>query len=254
MIRSSQPYLNRPDLSPYVFHLCGNHDVPGPFRKLDAQERLVGIIEDATIRAIRPFGAAVSELEKLIGQHRAKRARLSEILKKQRACCFTESPLETLSSHLEALPRNQQFAPFGICIGRGRAWKSMIYPVWYCSDFSQAPLMSLLSSDIARLARKGPSEISLALQMAPRFELVKRDQHLTKVFWWEREWRCVGDFNLPRRGALICPESERKRFQVLLDQDSHYRDWIIIHLTDPSAQNLEKLKEAIPDEDVEITT
>jgi hypothetical protein len=39
-----------------------------------------------------------------------------------------------------------------------------------------------------------------------------------KEFWWEREWRCVGDFSLPNSFICFCPELEFNYFRSLLEQ------------------------------------
>ena len=33
-------------------------------------------------------------------------------------------------------------------------------------------------------------------------------QNYKKEFWWEREWRHVGDFTLPENYIVLCPEHE----------------------------------------------
>ena len=42
-----------------------------------------------------------------------------------------------------------------------------------------------------------------------------------KEFWWEREWRHVGDFDLPTRVILICPEDEHAGFEKMAEKSGH---------------------------------
>jgi hypothetical protein len=42
-----------------------------------------------------------------------------------------------------------------------------------------------------------------------------------KEFWWEREWRHRGNFSLPQRVIVLCPYSEFKEFQPIVDNE----DW-----------------------------
>lgn len=246
------PYTNRPDLSPYIYHLCGNHFIPGAPKT--AAGRLAGILDGHSIKAFRPFGAAASEIRKRITSGQAD----ADVLKSQNACCFTETPLGPLAVYFENLNRQQQFAPYGICIGRSDAMHSGAHPIWYSDEHKLAPFMSLLSDELDRLAKdreKGPVN-PLAYQtlvMAPRFELVKRGEHLKKTFWWEREWRCVRDeFPLPVRGAVLCPKAEQTHFQTQLDQHAYLNKWITIHLDDSVELNLKKLEGAIPESNVTI--
>ena len=51
-----------------------------------------------------------------------------------------------------------------------------------------------------------------------------------KEFWWEREWRHVGDYYLVHHFIGLCPEDEIKEFRALTDDQP---GWIDIHWIDP---------------------
>ena len=54
-----------------------------------------------------------------------------------------------------------------------------------------------------------------------------------KEFWWEREWRHVGDFNLPNTYMILCPTSEMRdidQFVKSINEDERPR----ISFIDPS--------------------
>jgi len=42
-------------------------------------------------------------------------------------------------------------------------------------------------------------------------------QQYQKEFWWEREWRCRGDFRLPERVLIICPEADITNFEGIVE-------------------------------------
>ncbi len=240
-----RPYINRPDLSPFIFHLCGDHVVHGAPET--ASERLLGILGDNVIRAFRPFGIAVSEIRRRIESNELDACALET----QKACCFTETPLSSLPSYFEELSRQQKFAPYGICIGRAAALSGGASPVWYGNENRLASIESLVSIDLDKLAAGWPNPYALhALVLAPRFELMKRNEYLKKMFWWEREWRQAGDFGLPNRGAVFCPKLEREKFQAQLEKNPYLSEWITIHLEDPIEENVKKLTQAIPDNHV----
>lgn len=239
------PYINRPDLSPFIFHLCGDHIVPGAPET--ASKRLLGILGANTIRAFRPFGVAVSEIRRRIDSNELD----ARVLETQKACCFTETPLSSLSSYFERLSRQQRFAPYGICIGRAAALSGGASPVWYGNENRLASIDSLVSIDLDKLTAGWSNPYALhALVLAPRFELMKRNESLKKMFWWEREWRQVGDFGLPNRGAVLCPQIEREYFQAQLKKNPYLSEWITIHPEDPIADSVKKLTQAIPDNHV----
>jgi hypothetical protein len=56
-----------------------------------------------------------------------------------------------------------------------------------------------------------------------------------KEFWWEREWRHLGDFKLPSTFILLCPEDEIDAFNQLIEAK-----WLTAKCIDPR-WSLEKI-------------
>ena len=56
-------------------------------------------------------------------------------------------------------------------------------------------------------------ELTLGNCVCPRYPLINR-----KEFWWEREWRHVGAFELPAHIIVLCPECELAAFCEAVDQ------------------------------------
>jgi hypothetical protein len=38
-----------------------------------------------------------------------------------------------------------------------------------------------------------------------------------KEFWWEREWRCIGDYHLPPRYIILCPVADIQEMETVFD-------------------------------------
>ena len=69
------------------------------------------------------------------------------------------------------------------------------------------------NSDIARLA--------------PFIEQMGTQQgNYRKEFWWEREWRHVGHFDLPPRFIGICPADEMNELSVIVADAGREAAWI----------------------------
>ena len=67
--------------------------------------------------------------------------------------------------------------------------------------------------------------------MAPFIEQMgtkKGVQGYRKEFWWEREWRYQGDFELPDHFIVLCPEKEIPAFKKLLKKED-----LLVPLLDP---------------------
>jgi hypothetical protein len=47
-----------------------------------------------------------------------------------------------------------------------------------------------------------------------------------KEFWWEREWRCVADFTLPRHVIGLCPEADFDEFRRVVGQNGRSATFI----------------------------
>lgn len=184
----------RTDLSTFLVHLTRDSgDQP-------ARERLRSILEQRAVRAISPMGHAVKALE------RAGRDATS-----QRCVSFTETPLEHVSLLLEVIEgRSVQFQPYGIGITKRLGRKAGVNPVWYVDI---TPGHTWISTHINALVddalQAGDFDSSPLASVVPFIEQMGSQQGgYRKEFWWEREWRHKGDWLLPSRVLVLCPEAD----------------------------------------------
>jgi hypothetical protein len=199
----------RTDLSTFLVHLCRDGDGH------TAKDRLARILTDGSIKARTAMGQAVNAL---------RDKKLSA--KSQRCVCFTETPLEHVSLLLGDIEgRACHFEPYGIAITKKQGRANGVNPVWYVDitpghDWLTNPLNDL----IAEAIDSGDFAKSAIAKITPFIEQMGSGTTATgapyrKEFWWEREWRCVGDFVLPTHLIVLCPESERKEFKKLVEAD-----------------------------------
>lgn len=153
----------------------------------------------------------------------------------QRCVSFTETPLEHAYLLLEEISgRAFNFRPYGIAIPKKLGRVGGVNPVWYVDI---TPGHDWLSKSINDLIGKGiesgqfdTTEIAL---LAPLIEQMGCSElhDYRKEFWWEREWRHIGDFNLPVRVLVLCPEAEVSDIQQKLK--SNEGSWVRAKYIDP---------------------
>ena len=190
----------RSDLSTFLVHLTRDYE------GTKAKDNLKSILSDSTIEARNPFGSAVTALEKA-------NPKQQEDLDTQKVVCFTETPLEyvrLLAGNIER--RKYKFEPYGIVITKRDARMNGVNPIWYL-DMSQGihqwltkPLDRLIETEISN---KTFMQSDVA-ELTPFIEQMGSNDatNFFKEYWWEREWRRVGDFFLPLKYIIICPEKD----------------------------------------------
>ena len=205
-----QLLARRTDLSTFLVHLTRSDETAS------AKDRLKGILNEQKIFARSAFGMATAELQKrqLPEDH-------------QRAVCFTETPLQNVNLLTEKIAgRDCQFEPYGIAIARKQARKSGANPVWYLDitpghDWLTNPVNALVNEAI----EKGDFHNQPIAKLTPFLEQMGSrpngndpwDRGYKKEFWWEREWRHVGDFSLPSRYIVLCPSAEIPEIKAVID-------------------------------------
>ena len=188
----------RTDLSTFLVHLTRDNG------RRSAKQNLFNIIETNTLEARTPFGAAVDPLNA---------ANLST--DSQRCVCFTETPLEHVSLLAKEIDgRDIEFKPYGVAITRKQGRIGGANPVWYL-DMSPSGRDWLTHSTKklvqAAIGTRAFEEQPIA-RLAPYMDWMGVwPSGRKKEFWWEREWRYVGNFTLPIRYIVLCPQEERKR-------------------------------------------
>lgn len=196
-MRIEEVIARRTDLSTFLVHLARDKD------DLDARQRLKSILTDWQLKAGDPRGHAISALEE---------AGLPT--ESQKCVCFTETPLEhvaLLTGDIEG--RACQFGPYGVAITKRQGRKNGVNPVWYV-DIS--PGHDWLSNEVNELVgaavASGEFDGKPIAKLTPFIEQMGSGQRQAdgesyrKEFWWEREWRKVGDLSLPNPSIVLCPE------------------------------------------------
>lgn len=193
-----QLLARRSDLSTFLVHLTREYP-PGTH----ARDNLKSILIDQVIEARTAYGSAVKRLDELeIFNDKSKDT--------QKVVCFTETPLEhvrLLTGEIEK--RATQFGPYGIAISKRLARKTGVNPVWYLDitpghSWLTTPLNNLINKEIEG-NMFATSDIA---KLAPFIEQMGVGENYFKEYWWEREWRHLGDFSLDMKFIVICPEKE----------------------------------------------
>jgi hypothetical protein len=202
----------RTDLSTFLVHLTrSDGDVP-------AREQLMDILIELRLRAGEPRGMA-SELSK---SHQ-------DVYESQRVVCFTETPLEHAWMMCEQIDGRQvKLEPYGIAVTKTWGRRNGVNPVMYIDitrghDWLTKPIEELVKAAVAghsvRQQWDGTwARTTLAdspiLKITPFFEQMGKPGDIQKEFWWEREWRHVGDltFRSPNLVVVFVPEDEHTTF------------------------------------------
>ena len=117
--------------------------------------------------------------------------------------------------------RAVHFQPYGVAITKTTARKAGCNPVWYShmafekGTFERFPITAINEIVAAAVAdatvdgKINPEKLSEApiFKLTPFFEQMGYTTSLRKEFWWEREWRHIGDFHLgpARIVAILAP-------------------------------------------------
>lgn len=197
----------RTDLSTFLVHLTRSQG------EVTAKDCLKKILKDNEILAQSAFGMAKEGLS----QNRS-------LLDSQKCVCFTETPLEYLHLMIgEIEGRRCDFSPYGIAITKKLGRKLSLNPIWYVDitsghDWLTEPINQLIDD----VKNETDLEKCPILKIAPFIETMGTDKNYRKEFWWEREWRHVGNFRLPRTKIILCPENEFNEFNEFIDTDTTY--------------------------------
>jgi len=123
--------------------------------------------------------------------------------------------------------RSIQLRPYGLAITKMMARRNGANPVWYVDmtpghDWRQAHALDrlrkeALSSDFVRHP---------TASLFPLFESMGTWGDSQREFWWEREWRIVGDYILKEREIAfwMCPEDEIQEFEAFINREWRLED------------------------------
>ncbi len=126
-------------------------------------------------------------------------------------------PLEQLHSFFVEFDetRRHRFEPYGLAFTKIQARKAGMNPVWYQDVTWGTPWRVKHVWNLAKERRDAGSFLGSDIaEIAPFMETmgyVRSAPH--KEFWWEREWRHLGDVHFPFEGVALglCPEGAGSR-------------------------------------------
>jgi len=146
----------------------------------------------------------------------------------QKVVCFTETPLEYVYLMLEEIDgRDVKLKPYGVALTKRVARQRGINPIWYVDI---TPGHDWISKSINKIIDEaietGRFGIKPIARIAPFIEQMGSKMNdlggyeYRKEFWWEREWRYLGDFALPDRLIVLCPADEFSRMKSICCRSS----------------------------------
>lgn len=190
----------RSDLSSFLVHLTRAHN------QKTAEDNLVSMVQEQTIKAYNAFGLATDR-----GKHG------DGVVSSQRCVCFTETPLEYLHLLTENIDGRQvELSSYGIGIPKMLARRRGCNPVWYIDNTPGHDWLTNQINDL--IAQSDGDSHNPIFKLTPFMETMgsgysnNLNESWKKEFWWEREWRHVGDFSFPPRVIVFCPED---RMQII---------------------------------------
>lgn len=196
----------RSDLSTFLVHLTRSCDAQ------TAHDKLCSIIKSRKIEARGVYG----HLSNYISQLRNNG-------EDHKVVCFTETPLEfsyLLVSEIEG--RDFHFEPYGIVITKRLGREIGVNPVWYVDI---TPGHDWITKNLDCLRDRYLENQDGEAYLGKLFPFIEhmgngpgQEGGYCKEFWWEREWRFIGNFEIPRAIICLCPEQEIDEFRTLLKE------------------------------------
>ncbi len=197
----------RTDLSTFVVHFTRD----GQYGR--ARDNLISILANRKIEARTAYGMA---------RHLAGMA--GTIDSPQQVVCFSETPLEhawMMCADIDG--RSVSMSSYGVAFTKTFARRRGANPVWY---IDQTPGHDWLTQPIDKLIAKIENGSATAeelgiLDIAPFMEQMGG----VKEFWWEREWRHVGDmsFGVDDVVVIFAPESQHDYMRRVLHGTPRWR-------------------------------
>ncbi len=207
----------RTDLSTFLVHFARSYN------RRSARNNLVSILRDRRIEARSVYGMAGRLVE-----------RFPALADDQRTVCFTETPLEhawMMCSRIEG--RSVQFDDgYGIAFTKTFARRRGANPVWYLDittghNWLTVPIDQLLDQAVAdatprRATTPDIERLASApiLRLTPFIEQMGNPSGRRKEFWWEREWRHVGNLSFGTDDIVVvfAPEDEHDDLRARLSK------------------------------------
>lgn len=214
----------RTDLSTFVVHFT--RDSPSSA----ARDNLLSILRSRCLEARTTYGMAKNLVD-----------RFPVLADTQRTVCFTETPLEHAWMMCQDIDgRTIEFNGYGIAFTRTFARRRGVNPVWYL-DMTKPPTgyRDFLTNAVNQMVKEaetsaipsGATESDLArlaeapvLRLTPFIEQMGRSGEVRKEFWWEREWRHVGDLRFEAIDivAVFAPSADHDNIRRELSAEPDY--------------------------------
>lgn len=222
----------RTDLSTFLVHFTRDGDDGTASR-----DNLLSILKACKLQARGTFGMAGH----LAGE-------FPEVADTQRAVCFTETPLEHAWMMCRPIAgRSIQFNGYGLAFTKTFARSRGVNPVWYLDISRGVRRGEWLTKPVGRLVDAAKESVTdretgvtdgsaLAaadiLLLTPFIEQMGQTTNSRKEFWWEREWRHVGDFPFEPEHIVVAfaPEDQHESLRGRLTEttDNWYDDLTFI--------------------------
>jgi hypothetical protein len=172
------------------------------------------------------MGAAAAILDRLLEEKKLSQKEHDDAVRTQRVVCFTEAPLEQAWSFVCPIAgRRQQLEPYGLAFTKAKARERRVNPIWY---IDMTPGHHWLMNDVWSLVEQA-SQPGSTFQNDPMAMIAPFVEGMgtwegkgRKEFWWEREWRHLGDFHflLDDIAVVLCPEQQMDDFACHTKCDS----------------------------------
>ena len=204
----------RTDLSTFLVHFTKSSQETGGV-SITARENLIRIIDDqcgiGCLRAISEQGMAKGRC-----------------VPNQRVVCLTETPLEHAWTFFQDIEgRQEKLEPYGVVFSKIWARSKGVNPVWYIEgsnegDWLTKPVDRILDTEVNEENRDVLFDF---FNLTPFFEPMGTWPGRRKEFWWEREWRKVGDltFSWTDLVAILSPEADHEYIANTLDLNHRIR-------------------------------
>jgi hypothetical protein len=219
----------RTDLSTFVIHWTRQKEDGKA-----ARENLESILRQRTIFARTPRGAAVETIKTLRNENRLDENAVADALDSQKVVCFTEAPLEQAWSFVCSIAgRDYQLEPYGLAFTKMKAREMGVNPVWYVDMTPSGH--DWLSNYVNRLVKRALDEATHERSFAddPMAKIAPFVDWMgtwpktgkKKEFWWEREWRHLGDlkFDLDDVAVVLCPASDKEGLATVTESQGGRR-------------------------------
>lgn len=199
----------RNDLSTFVVHLTRDYN------GVAAQDNLRQIIQQRRLLARTAMGWATNQDNPNDSQAQT-----------QRVVSFSETPLEHIYSLVADIAnRSVNLRPYGLALTKVTARRLGINPAWYVDMTPGRTWEAAAALDALRDAAVGRGNFheEPIARVLPFFEPMGTwpSRQSQREFWWEREWRHVGDMqvNLADAALWLSPEEELDALRNFIRQE-----------------------------------